>query len=473
MNADAGVSKRGTIIGVTIKCCFSLAVALALLVGSPAQAQRADLLTLYRLAEERDPQLAAAREQRRAQQEQVPLARSNLLPQISASANANRVWEDTQFGDSPPPQEPGAAPMMGEGDASYNTANIGISVNQVLFRQEAFIALRQARIVDDLADAEFLSVNQQLALRVADAYFAVLEAEDAVRSFEAELETVEHELQRAERRYELGVGAITEVNDARARYAATRASLLQARSQVRLAGETLRRTVNAPVSAVFRLPEGFEPERPQPDAPSAWAELAERQSVEVRLSELSLDVAQAGVDVARSERYPRLDLVANLQRDYQGENPMAGGGSMETDRASIGIQLSVPLYTGGGISAGARQALAERETAFHQLLDARRNAALQAESAFIALESSLEQIGALVEALQAARLSEDSTERGLELGQRTTLDLLNVQRERFQVERDLAAARYEYLLAYIELYTAVGRPVEETLAQVNALLARE
>jgi outer membrane protein len=432
-------------------------------------AQQIDLLEAYRLAEQRDPQIAVARAQRRAQLEQVPRARALLLPQIDASANANRLWEDTRLDDRPPAN--GGFPIEAlEGSARYNTGSVGINVRQALFRYSAFIALRQARLVRDQAEINFERARQQLGLQVAETYFGVVEAEDAVRTLTAELRAIDSELERAQRRFELGVGAIMEVNDARARHAATRANLLQSRSRLRLALETLRRTVNAPVAGVAGLSAAFHPEAPQPATPEAWVDLAERQSLEVRQAEFLLEGARAGVDVARAERYPQLDLIASLQRDYQGESPTLGGVGVESDRALVGIQLSLPLYAGGGIGAGVRQSVAEREAASHQLLNVRRSAALSAESAFISLESSLEQIAAFAEALAAVQMAEESARRGLELGQRTTLDWLNVQRERYQIERNFAAAHYQYLLAYLQLRASVGEPLGEAIETINEFL---
>jgi outer membrane protein len=467
---------------VKVQILVITTAAMLLIMAEPAAARRIDLLEAFRLAEEHDPLIAAARQQQLARLEQLPQARSLLFPQIDASANANRVWENLEFDNfngttGAPPN--GAQPNGGfpletmEGTTSYTTANIGVNLRQAIFRQDAFVALRQARLIEGQAEIAFLAARQQLGLRVAEAYFEVVEAEDTVRTFEAELRAVESEKGRAQRRYELGVGGIIEVNDVEARHAATRANLLQANSQLRLAIETLRRTVNVPVTGVAGLSPGFRAATPRPEDPGVWVERAEQVSLEVLTAEMSLDIARAGVDLARAERYPRLDLVVGIMRDYQGENPLTGGIGIEADRASIGIQLTLPIFTGGSITAGIRESIAQREAGAHLVSDARRNAALAAETAYIAAESAMEQTGALTEALQAVQLAEESTKRGLELGQRTTLDLLNIQRERFEVERSLATARYQYLLAYLHLLAFTGEQIDEAVETVNNLMKGE
>lgn len=443
-------------------------VSLLWVAAEGVQAQSLDLLEAYRMAEDNNPQLAAAREQRTADLQQIPQARSRLFPQISASGSTFYNDEEVTLGDLPDTEQ---SPFGRGGEQEYTTRSLNLEVRQALYRREAFIALRQARTVEDQAELEFELARQELAASVAEAYFQVLEAADAVASFEAELRAVARELARAERRQELGVGAVTEVHDSRARHAATQANLLQARSQVRLARNALRRLIQASFDRIVPLSERFEPRPPQPNDPQPWIEVAEQANRQVRLTELALEIASAGVDAARAQRHPTIDLVANLRRDYQGGNPSLGGLSIETDGPSIGVQVTMPLFLGGSISADIRQSQAERNATRYQLIDTRVSAALAAESAFIALQDGVAQIDALEEALQAAATAEESARRGVELGQRTTLDLLTVQRDRYAVERNLATARYQYLLAYLDLRTIVGEPVDEVVRDVSSFLA--
>ena len=437
-----------------------------LLASAFAHGQSLDLLQAYRMAEESNPQLAVAREQRSADLEEVPRARSQLFPQVSASAGAFYHDEEVTIG----AVDDEDSPFGRGGQQEYTTRSLNLEVRQALYRREAFIALRQARTVEDQAELEFDLARQELAFEVADAYFAVLEAADAVATFEAELRAVTRELARAERRRELGVGAVTEVNDSRARRATTRANLLRARNQLRLAQRTLGSLIQAPVDAVVPLAEDFEPQPARPDDARQWIEAARRQSRQVLLAELVLEIANAGVDAARAQRHPRIDLVANVRRDYQGGNPTLGGISVETDGPSVGVQVTVPLFLGGAIAADVRQSAALRNASRYRLHDTSLRVGLAAEAAFISLEDAIEQVRALEEALQAASMAEESTRRSAELGQRTMLDLLNVQRERYDVERSLAAARYQYLLAYLELRTIVGDPVEGVVSDVSGFL---
>ncbi len=365
--------------------------------------------------------------------------------------------------------------MALDSENHYTAYSAGIGVTQALFRADAFVALRVARTVADQAELRYELARQQLALRVAEAYFRVLQAEDAVTTFDAELRAIETQLQRARRAFELGAGTVTDVNDAQARLDGTVARRLAALNELRIAREALRRLIDAPVGRIAGLSPAFEPEVPQPADASEWAQAAEENNLQVLLAQTGLELARGEIARNRAARYPRVDLVGSIGRGYQGyAAQLPPGADATTDRASIGITVSMPLYTGGAINARVRQATALREASFHQLLNAKREAALGAESAYLTLVANLEQVRALEQALRSIRSTEESTQRGLELGLRTTLDLLNVQRERFQIERDLAGARYGYLLTYLRLQAAIGESLDEqAIAAVNRYLSAQ
>ncbi|WP_181919232.1 TolC family outer membrane protein [Alkalilimnicola ehrlichii] len=431
----------------------------------PVQAESIDLLTAFRLASEHDPQIAAAREQLQADREQLPQARSLILPQIGLQADANRIWQDQSLGDAPPFPIP-------DDSVSYNTYTVGVGLTQALFRPDSYIRQRQARSVIDQAEINYRLAQQQLALRVAESYFRVLEAQDAVTTFDAEVRAIERQLQRSERAFELGAGTVTDVNEARARMDGARAQRVAAQSELRIARESLRRIIETPFEHVSGVGAEFDPEPPQPADAEAWATLAEQHNLQVQLAQSGLELASSEIRRSRTQRLPQVDLVANYGRSYQGDgaNPTLGT-SVEVDQASIGVQLSVPLYTGGAISSQVRAASAQREVTYNQLLSAKREAAIGAESAYLGLLANMERVRALEQALRSITSMEESVQRGLELGLRTTLDLLNVQRERFQTERELAAARYGYLLTYMQLQAVVGEPLDEELfALVNRYL---
>lgn len=429
----------------------------------PAAAHSAQtLLEAYELAVERDPQLAAARAQREAEQENIVQARSLFLPQIGLEASAARVQQDVDYGDS-------LSPQFADRDSRFDTTSAGVQLVQPLFRMESFTLYQQAQTLVQQADLELALARQSLTLRLAEAYFNVLQAQDALQTYEAELAAIEQQLLRAKRAYEIGAGTITDVNEAQARYDLTVAQRLSALNQLKIARERLLSLTGADQFRIAGLVPSFQPAPPQPAAAESWGELAAQKNLQVLLAEAGYALATDEVDRMRAGRYPQVDLVASYGRNHQGE--VGFQPRSDATEGRIGVNLSMPLYTGGAVSSQIRQAKAEQRVAYNRLLDAKREAVIAAESAYLELQSAIERVQALEQALRSIKLSEESTRRGVELGLRTTLDLLDIQGRRYAAERDLAAARYSYLLSYLQLQATVGNAVEgEAVALVSQYL---
>lgn len=405
----------------------------------PAAAEQ-DLLETYMQALEGDPRIAAAHARLRADRETLAQARSVFLPQIGLDAGASQVWQDVEsdaFG----------------GRRDYDTDSVGVGLTQPLFRKESFTLYEQAEVTIRQAELNYALAQQDLGLRVAEAYFRLLQAQDTLQTFEAELAALSQQLQRAKRAFELGTATVADVNEAQARFDLTGARRLQARNDVQLAREALGRITGQPVGELARLRQGSEPVKPEPAEPQTWVERAEQASLQVRLAQAAFELARDEVERQRAQRYPKVDLVGRYGRD---SGVGLGGAEQEVTQGSIGVQLHMPLYSGGAISSRVREAQANKDQALEQVRDAARTAGLAAETAFLQLSANLQQTRALEQALKSITVNQQSTRRGVELGLRTTLDLLDIQRERYAVERDLAAARYSYLLNYLQLQAAIG-----------------
>lgn len=420
------------------------------LLGSASAAQ--DLLESYRQALASDPQLGAAEAGLRAEKERMAQARSLFLPQAALEAGVDRVWLDPSPGNS----------------VEYNTSFYGIGLVQPLFRKESFTIYGQSRLIIDQAELNHAIAQQDLGLRVVQAYFRVLQADDRLQTFEAELSAISRQLERAQRSFEIGSATIADVNDAQARFDLVQAHRLQALNATRLAREALSRITGQPIAELARLTPGFSPVTPAPADPKAWAEQAEQSNLQVQLVQRAYELAGEEITRQRAQRYPKIDLVA---RYGQQNGVRILNNEMDITEGTIGLQLQMPLYTGGAVSAQVRQAQANKDKAMEQIREAVRAAGLAAESAYLQLSFSLQQARALEQALKSIGINEQSTQRGVELGLRTTLDLLDIQRERFAAERDLATARYGYLLNYVQLQVAVGGGVDsETIQAINQFL---
>lgn len=401
-----------------------------------------DLSTLFLQASKNDPQLAAAREQLRATRERLPQARAALLPQIGADASIGYTKETQTFS---------AASGFSSG---YQGRAGTITVTQPVFDKQAYTAYDQVKTVLRQASLQFAASRQDLVLRVSDAYFKVLGAQDNLRLADAELAAIKEDLNRTRRGYQLGTATLPDVNDAKARYDQVNAQRITSLNALNVARDALQKLVGRPVSTLARLRKKFEPIPLSAATAAEWSRLAESDNLQVRIAQEQYTINEQQVQLARDVRYPKVSLVGQYQRDYQGDSRF--GGTTDTNTSSISLDLSVPLFTSGATSAKIQEAAANKNAAYQEVLTAKQAAAESAESSFMTLESGLQQIQALEQALDSARISLASTRRGRQLGLRTTVDVLNAEQQLYSTARDLAAARYTYLLTYLQLETAVG-----------------
>ncbi|MCG5530603.1 TolC family outer membrane protein [Halorhodospira halochloris] len=424
-----------------------------------------DLLAIYELARAADKRLSAAEHRRRGADEDITQARSQFLPQITASAG----YEDEEQSFD-----------LDIDDRETSGWDATLALTQPIFRRGNFIDMERARSGVDIADLQVMLNEQQLVMEVTEAYFDVLLAQDELALVEAELAAVESQLRRAERALEVGTGTQTDVDEARAAHDRVRAQRVAVTNQLEIARESLRRLIGEYPGSLAGLSEDFEPQPVEPTDTEHWVELAQRHNLEVRLAEQEEQLARHDVDAGRADRWPEVDLEARFTR-FDGERPLdQGGGSQPQDpldgtidTRSIRLQLNVPLYTGGAISSQVRAAEAERTAKSDELIDQRRTSALDARSAYLGLTSELERVRALEQALVSAHSNEASVRRGQQVGTRTTTDVLDAQSRRFETKRDLQQARYDYLVNFVQLHAATGLAVDEQVVrEINDYLIR-
>ncbi len=429
-----------------------------------------DLQAIYRLARQADRGLSAERSRRRAAGEGVDEAIAQFLPQLSASGG----YEDQKTS-----YPEGNAP-----DEDTEGWDATLSLTQPIFRRGYFVELERSRSTAEQADIELSLAEQQLVVDVTQAYFDVLLAQDELALVETELDAVESQLRRAERAQEVGTGTQTDVDEARATFDQVRAERVAAQNQLDIARESLRRIIGQYPGELAGLEADFEPQPVEPDETEHWVETAQRYNLEVQLAAQQEQVARHDVDASRAERWPQVELegqysYADKEQDQLGtgtRGSTGGSGSTitygdEQESRSIRLQLSVPLFTGGGITSRVQQAEAQRTASAEELADQRRAAALDARSAYLNLRSERERVRALEQALVSARSNEAAVRRGQQVGTRTITDVLDAQSQRFETKRNLAEARYNYLTNFVQLQAAAGMAVDEdVIREVNAQL---
>ncbi len=410
---------------------FALA---AFAIAIPAQA--ADLLETYRAAQGQDPVFAAARAAQRAGQEKLAQGRSLLLPSVNLSANST-------FSD---------------------TTSHGYRVNlvQPLFRQQNWQAYSAAEVQVAQSEAQFRNAGQELILRVAQAYFDVLMAQDNVQLAEAQKTAIFEQLQQAKRTFEVGTATITDTHEAQARYDLVSAQAIAAQGDVEIKKSALQQLTNSKPGVLRQLGAQFKPELPQPAAMEKWVEEAQQRNPQLAVALASAELAEKELVSNRGGHYPTLDLVANYSERFTG-----GGDSSSKD---VGVQFNLPLFQGGVTQSKWREAEANRDRARAELENTRRNIAVQTSQAYLGVVTGIAQVQALRQALQSSESLLQASKLGQEVGVRTNLDVLNAQQQLYATRRDLYQAKYNYLIGQLRLKAAAGTLVEEDLAKVNQAL---
>ncbi len=442
---------------------FGLVPATAQVSPATTTAQPAAPLTLsqaYRAALEQDATLRAARAGADARRERIPQAFSQLLPNISANVGRTKNnLHSTQAG-------AGGAPV--ESDRRYLSGSRALVLRQPIFRPFQMADYRQAQA--QVADANALLDKevQNVAVRVASAYLEALLAQDQLALVAAQKATYTGQLDAARKRFTGGAGVRTDIDEAQARLDMALAQELESRQQVDYTRRQLQVLVNMPVTQLAPLdPARLKLARPVPDLLEEWTARAEVSSPEIRSLQAQREAARQEIGKARAGHLPTLDAVAQWTLN-QSESVT----SIDTryENKSIGIQLNIPIFGGGYVSSQNRQAVAELERAEQSLEATRRDLGLRVEKEFRGVTEGVLRIRALEQAVRSNDTLVQSARRSFEGGSRTIVDILNAEEQRVIALRDLAQARYVYLLSGIRLQALTGQADTATIDEVNAAL---
>jgi outer membrane protein len=438
-----------------------------LLLGFGAAAPAADLAEVYRQARDSDAVYASARAAWAAAQEKLPQGRAGLLPAANLSASTQFNDREIRF----------RSPSSLVSNQEFNSNALTLSLTQPLYRKQNWVAFEQAKTQVLQADAQFALAAQDLIVRVAQAYFDVLLAQDSVAFAAAQKVAIGEQLAQAKRNFEVGTATITDQHDAQARYDLTVAQEIAAQNDLEIRRRQLAQIVGRTAPALAPLGTPLPLALPEPSRIGPWVTQATSASLQVTINEAGLAFARQEVERNRGGHHPTLDAFAT----YSDTGTAAGvagvaqgvSGGNDTTTKIIGLQLAFPLYQGGLTASRIREALANEDRARQDLENARRSAELAARQAFLGVSNGVAQVNALQAALVSSQSSLDSTRLGLEVGVRTQVDVLNAQQQLFSTRRDLAQARYNYILSLLRLKAAVGTLTEDDIVKVNAWLERK
>jgi len=454
-----------TLLGLSLSCHIAFA---------------ADLLAVYQRALQNDPQLREAEANRLAALESKPQAVSALLPQLTGSALASKehdsgpsnLTEDVTVAGGPTIVE--SFPFNGNTDT--HTRKYGVDLKQNIFRWENWVALQRADSQVAQAEADYQAAQQDLIARVAQRYFDVLAAQDALDAQEGALASVTRQLEQSEQRLAVGLIATTDVEEARASHDSSAAAVIAAKRDLASAQEFLREITGDLFDTLARPVEPFTMDNPDPVSEERWVDMALQQNLSLVSSRLAADIARENVSSSRGGHYPSLDLVASgykLHTDadsvYTDGLPY-GSSNLDQTQRSIGIQLTFPLYSGGMVSSQVRQATYLHRAAKERVERVARQTEHDARDAYLGVISEINRVKALRRAVESNNAALAATEAGYQAGTRTAVDVLESRRLWIQAQTDYSRSRYDYIMNVLKLQQAAGILSEQSLRRLNAQL---
>lgn len=422
----------------------------------------ADLVDVANASWSYDGTWRAARMNWNADQQLLVQGRAALFPTVNASYgiydNENKI-EDIGL------------------DQNYDSEVSTFTLAQPLFRVDAWYGYKEAKSSTDIAHANFEQARQDFVLRVAQGYFGVLRAWDTWVSAKAEEKAIGRQLEQTRERFDVGLVPATDVEEAQATYDLTQVNLIVARQQYEIARDQLETLSGQQWETLSELQENLPMNGPQPAAMDDWIEKAKSENPQVRAARYNTELSEHTAKRQLGTMMPQVQLVAQYQHSHLSpdEDPTLAGGAgsslYDTQNRQIGIEVSMPLFQGGGLNSRRKEAYLRADAADYQYDQTLRNAVQQTRNAYRTVETDALRIKAREQAIRSTRSALDATQSGYEVGTRNVVDVLNAQRALFAAERDYANARYDYILDSLTLKSSTGDLQQGDLAAINQWLS--
>ncbi|PXX43758.1 TolC family outer membrane protein [Undibacterium pigrum] len=421
-------------------------------------ANATDLLQIYKDALANDAQYASARAALTAGQEKPVQGRAGLLPGIALKGSDGKARTEAEND-----VVSGSRTFTGV----TNTWTLGLS--QPLFNWGNWQVYEQSKLSLLISQAQFEQAKQDLIIRVGQAYFDVLAAQDTLETLRAQKSAISEQLASAKRNFEVGTSTITDTHEAQARYDLVTAQEYAGQSDLQVKRAALQQIIAKEAGELAQLRAGVKLNAPQPAVVDEWVNSAEKQNFNVVASQVNVEVAKREIERNRAGHYPTVDLVASTGRTSNAgaTNPSAPGVNKTTQ---IGVQWNIPIFSGFAVDSRVKEAIALQEKARNDFETTRRAAAQGARQAFVGVTSGLAQVKAYEAAEISSQSALESNKLGYQVGVRINIDVLNAQQQLYTTRQTLAKARYDTILNGLRLKSAAGTLKEEDLAEVNALL---
>jgi len=440
---------------------LSQAALLSLALAGVSQAQ--SLQEIYDMAKGHDAAYQAARSQYNANLAKADQGKASLLPSAVLSGSASRSAREVD-----------PSPNIAATNFSYTTQSLGVNATQPLYRPANLATYRQSQKGLDVATAALQQAEQDLIVRVTQAYFDVLTSQDSLTFVQAQKAAVAEQLASAKRNFEVGTATITDTREAQARFDLVTAQEIAADNDLRVKTVALELLVGKSGLQPKRLQSGRA--LPPLDGQSAdsWIGQSEQAHPAIALARANLEIARLEIDKAMAGHKPTVDLTLgyNAQKNINGTSiGLVSTGTNQVNLASVCVNLSLPIYAGTATQNRIRETVALEDKARQDLEGAQRQVAQATRTAFLGLQSGLGQVKAYEAAEASSQVALDANKLGYQVGVRINIDVLNSQSQLYQTKRDLAKARYDVLVGQLKLRQAAGVLKAQDLQSINALLA--
>ena len=454
-----------------------LSLVLALILGTGASLAHADdLIQIYGEARASDPQLAGAEATNQATSENIDQARSALLPQIGASLDYSKSVGNRS-----------GLQLITSADGSQNLVNVTSSadnygrtlsgrLDQSILDLSKWTTLRSARATAKAGDATYEAAQQDLLIRVATAYFDVLTAEDALKFAQANEQALNRQMEQAQQRFDVGLSAITDVNDAKAQHDTAVASVITSQNTLDDNKEALRQLTNKQPGELNKLREKLPLDKPNPENPESWVSVAVEQNPTLSSYQYQLEAANQNINTARAGHLPTISgqILYSKAPTWTDATSSRLNQSFHTNTDSwsttVGLSLNVPIFSGGYTQSRVRQSIYNRDAAQDQFELQKRLVERSTRNSYRAVIAGASQVEATRQAVVSAQSSLDATQAGYEVGTRTIVDVLISQQQLLSAQSSYSQARHAFVLNGLRLKQAAGIIEVKDLEAVNVLL---
>ena len=442
-----------------MKICTRLYLALFISLNISSES----LLDIYNEALENDPTFKAAEYSYLADKELKVQGRAALLPSItlSGTTNWNEYYQNKEL------------------QQQYNSFSTSARVTQPLFRLDTWFQYRQSKSLTDAAEADFAFEQQNLLVRTAELYFGVLRAIDNLNAAISEEKAIKKQLDQAKQRFEVGLSAITGVQEAQLAYDLSRASRIRTEGSLYSARESLNALIGREIFSLNELGDGLLIDLPTPSSKEKWVELALENNYQLKAAYLRKKAAKSSARSVASNHLPKIDIVGSQsesetnQFNYEGFNIDGQGIPVPsvTGRRNYAIQLSMPLFQGGAVNSRRKQAYSQYERANENTLFTERRIIQEVRSEYSNVLTLVANVNAQKQAVVSATSALEATQVGYKVGTRNIVDLLQAEKNLYSAEKNLANAKYDYILANLRLGLASGTITPADIVKINNLLS--